>query len=74
MASLMERTLVKPHCRFCGREWLPREHVSARLAFCDVCEPERLALATANSAGVGSMRGLDGKLVLLPADRVKTSR
>ena len=58
--------LVLPHCRFCGREWLPREHVSANISFCDECRPERLAHTQKKVNGIRLIVGLNGERVALP--------
>ncbi|WP_126906849.1 hypothetical protein [Rhizobium phaseoli] len=69
MAVAAKKKLVLPHCRFCGREWLPAEHVSASLAYCDECREERLAFTRARVTGIEIVRGRNGEQVMVPVKR-----
>ena len=32
----------KPHCRYCGRLWYPKEFTRADDVYCDACHEDRL--------------------------------
>lgn len=66
MMSVARKMLVLPHCNFCGREWLPPEHVSASTTYCIECRDERLTLSRARVRGVRIIEGRNGERVLLP--------
>ncbi len=69
VATIAGLRLNLPHCRFCGRKWSPREHVSANLAYCEECRDERLAFTQSKVSAIRVVRGGNGERVMLPIKR-----
>lgn len=69
VTTVARKLFVLPHCRFCGREWLPPEYVSANMAYCSECRDERLALMQSRVRGVRYIEGRNGERVAVPDKR-----
>lgn len=68
MTASSRYRMVRPQCRYCGRDWVPASYVSADANYCKECEPERAALARAASPGLRVITGRDGSKIVVPAN------
>jgi hypothetical protein len=69
MLKIRRYALLKPRCRSCDREWVPAANVSANLAFCSVCQEDRISIARHLLGESKPVVGLNGELRLLPGKR-----
>lgn len=69
MTALSRYRMVRPRCRYCGRDWVPPSYVSADASYCNDCKGERAETARLSNPQLAVFIGRDGSKVVMPAGR-----